>query len=289
VVRRAVEDGRPAFAQAGVRLELALAEAPVPLLADATRMTQVVGNLLNNAAKFTQAGGGTRVSVSVEGEQAVVRVADDGIGMGAQTLRTLFEPFMQADDSLARTRGGLGLGLSLVKALVELHGGTVTAGSGGPGQGSEFLVRLPLGCDVERAAAASKPPSVAAPRRVLVVEDNLDAAHSLRDILELSGHQVEVAYDGQAALAAARVFRPQVVLCDIGLPQADGYELARQLRADAALQDVVLVAVTGYASAEDVERAHAAGFERHLAKPPSPVEIQRLLAELPSRGHPGKS
>ena len=254
----------------------------MPLHADPTRIAQVIGNLLHNAAKFTQAGGRTRVSVAVDGEQAELRVADDGIGMGTSTLRTLFEPFMQADDSLARSKGGLGLGLALVKALVELHGGTVAAGSAGPGRGSEFVVRLPLDRD-SRAATPLPAASAAVRRRVLIVEDNLDAAHSLREILELSGHQVEVSGDAETALRAVAEFRPEVVLCDIGLPHADGYEFARRLRADERLKQVFLVAVTGYASQEDIDRAFAAGFERHLPKPPNPEEVTRLLAELPPR------
>jgi len=289
VVRRAVEDNRSAFQQAGVSLELSGAEAPLPVQADQTRMTQVIGNLLQNSAKFTQRGGRTQVSVAADGDQAVVRVVDDGIGMGKDTLSNLFEPFVQAEEGLARSRGGLGLGLALVKSLVELHGGTVSAGSAGRGTGSQFVIRLPLDREAARMAPPPRPPAGPRRRRVLIVEDNLDAAESLRELLEFGEHAVEVAPDAERALATARVFEPEVVLCDIGLPQADGYQLARSFRLDQRLKGAFLVAVTGYASPEDVQRATAAGFDRHLAKPPNPDELARLLAELPARGHPGKS
>jgi CheY-like chemotaxis protein len=212
-----------------------------------------------------------------------VRVADDGIGMTPATLATVFEPFVQADDSLARSKGGLGLGLALAKALVELHGGSVAASSAGPGKGSEFVIRLPVDRHPAGAVAPPPPPAASRRRRVLIVEDNADAADSLREILEFGDHDVTVAYDADQALSLARAFNPDVVLCDIGLPRTDGYDLARRFRADERLAKAFLIAVTGYASPEDVARATKAGFDRHLAKPLDPRQLAQLLAELPAR------
>jgi two-component system CheB/CheR fusion protein len=194
-------------------------------------------------------------------------------------LPRLFQPFMQADTTLDRSKGGLGLGLALVKGLVELHGGVVSARSGGPGQGAEFMVELPLD---ETAVGVANPPAVTpegSRRRVLIIEDNRDAADSLRQVLEFGAHMVEVAYNGSDGLAAARDFKPEIVLCDIGLPGMDGYAVARAFRADEALKGAYLVALSGYALPEDRQRAFEAGFARHLAKPPSVEALEQLLAE----------
>jgi len=212
---------------------------------------------------------------------AVVRVADTGVGMPPELVARIFQPFAQAETTLDRSRGGLGLGLALVKGLVELHGGEVVATSAGLGQGSEFVVRLPLELD----AVAAAPPGPASParraRRVLIIEDNADAAESLREALEFGAHEVAVASTGPEGLAAARTFRPEVVLCDIGLPGMDGFAVARAFRADAALAAAYLVALSGYALPEDLQRAQEAGFQRHLAKPPSLEALEALLAEAP--------
>jgi CheY-like chemotaxis protein len=247
----------------------------------------VVGNLLHNASKFTDVGG--RVAVRLMGDprrvEAVLSVRDTGIGMGADILGRLFEPFSQADRSIDRSRGGLGLGLALVKGLVGLHGGSVRASSPGAGLGSEFVVHLPLS---PRAAEAEEPTpnGAAAVRsfRVLVIEDNRDSAESLRMFLELSGYRVAVAYAGRTGLETARDFRPDAVLCDIGLPGGmDGYAVARAFRDDAELFGVTLVAVSGYGREEDQQQARRAGFDRHLTKPVDPTVLTRILDTLPAR------
>jgi two-component system CheB/CheR fusion protein len=204
-------------------------------------------------------------------------VRDTGTGMTPELLSHIFDPFFQGDQSLARTQGGLGLGLALAKALVELHGGSVKASSEGPGHGSIFTLELPL----SRAERESTPPPMLlqrARRRVLVIEDNLDAANSLRDVLELLGHWVEIASDGPLGVARAREFRPEIVFCDIGLPEMDGYAVARALRDEVQLHDAVLVAMTGYAQPEDKRRATDAGFHEHLAKPPSIERLEEVLS-----------
>jgi PAS domain S-box-containing protein len=290
LVHRALEDHRSMFDQGGVRLEFNACPEPLYVWADSARVTQVIGNLLVNAAKFTPRGGRARVSVSCEDERrhATVRVADDGAGMTAEILERLFEPFTQSDNTLDRSKGGLGLGLALVKALVELHGGEVEARSEGPGQGSEFVIRLPLdarSAEPERARTRS----VHRSRRVLVIEDNIDAAESLRAALELNGHRVAVAYNGHEALAKARQFRPEVAICDIGLPGMDGYALAQAFRADPELKQTVLMALSGYALPEDMQRAAEAGFERHLSKPPDLEQLEQLLSEARGSGGGARS
>jgi two-component system CheB/CheR fusion protein len=207
---------------------------------------------------------------------AVLRVTDTGIGMAPATVNNLFQPFVQADRSLHRSSGGLGLGLALVKALVDLHGGEVLAHSDGLDCGAEFSVKLPLATDLVAQKTLVTANKSDLPRRILVIEDNVDAADSLRDVLELAGHTVAVAYDGPEGINRAREFRPDVIFCDIGLPGADGYDVARTLRSDVLLTDTVLIALSGYAQPEDIEHAVAAGFDRHLAKPPSMEEVQEL-------------
>jgi PAS domain S-box-containing protein len=279
LVRRTVEDHWAIFAGRGVELVAPPASAPLWIHADPTRVSQVVGNLLVNAAKFTDRGGRVTVRVAQEDGYAVVAVADTGVGIAEDVLPRVFEPFVQGDGTLDRRQGGLGLGLSLVKGLVEMHGGTVEARSDGPGRGAELSIRLPLLAEPpqpERRGPRSAPRTRS--RRVLVVEDNVDAAHTLRDVLQLAGHDVEVVHDGVQGVARARESRPDVVVCDIGLPGKDGYEVARELRATPDLAGVLLVAVTGYALPEDQRRAAAAGFDAHLSKPVAPDDIQRVVA-----------
>jgi CheY-like chemotaxis protein len=201
--------------------------------------------------------------------------------MSPELLARLFEPFMQAEETLDRSKGGLGLGLALVRGVVELHGGSVEARSAGHGLGAEFVVRLPL--DLSEPVPAERPrgPQEKARRRVLVIEDNLDAAETLRELLELDAHEVVVAHDGPEGLAKARGFHPDVVLCDIGLPGMDGYAVARAFRADEELREARLIALSGYALPEDLHRADAAGFDVHLAKPPRPEALQAVLAAAP--------
>ncbi len=280
LVRRVGEDHRLLLGGGGVELEVAAPESPVLVDGDATRLAQLLGNVLQNSAKFTPRGGRVTLSLSVEGGRATVRVRDTGAGIEPNLLGHVFEPFVQEERNLARSRGGLGLGLPLVKGLAELHGGTVEARSDGAGAGAEIIVRLPLASargaeggprEPDRAAAVSR-------RRVLVVDDNVDAAESLCDVVAFLGHTVEAVHDGAAALARVRERRPDVVLCDIGLPGMDGYEVARAIRADADLAGIRLVAVSGYAQPEDRARATRAGFDAHVAKPADPAAIGRLIA-----------
>jgi len=286
LVRRTMEDHRPQFESNEVHLELAPTSQPVFVNGDSNRLAQMIGNLLQNSAKFTGPGGRTRVSVSTDSEakQAVVRVTDTGVGMDQEMLARLFQPFAQADATLDRSKGGLGLGLALVKGLVELHGGTIAAHSPGLGQGTEFVVRLPIALE-EVAVDGSARSSTLVPggrRRVLIIEDNIDAADSLREALEFSEHEVEVAYNGPAGIAKAREYKPEVVFCDIGLPGMDGFDVARAFRADDALKGSYLVALSGYALPEDVQRASEAGFDQHLAKPPNLDILEQTLARAPS-------
>jgi two-component system CheB/CheR fusion protein len=281
LVRCATEDSRYLFERAGVDLQFLPAPRDVPVYADGTRLAQVVGNLLHNSAKFTGRGGHTTLAVTVDGNEAVLRVADDGVGMSSETLEHIFRPFAQAPRTLDRSQGGLGLGLALVKNLVELHGGGVSARSEGLGCGSEITVRLPI-------AAEGPPASVVPPSRpvgrahpILIIEDNVDVADSLSEALMLGGHPVQVAYNGPEGVAMARESRPEIVLCDIGLPGMDGYEVARTLRQDESLRGMYLVALTGYVTPADMQRAAEAGFDRHLAKPTSIEKLEQLLAELP--------
>ncbi|WP_242392421.1 hybrid sensor histidine kinase/response regulator [Anaeromyxobacter oryzisoli] len=280
VARRTCDDHRALFESRGIALRIDTTPGAVWIDADATRISQVIGNLLQNAAKFTPAGGSVSVHTGVAEGDAELRVRDDGVGMEPSEIDRMFQPFAQSERSLARTRGGLGLGLALVRGLVELHGGTVRAHSAGPGRGSEFVVRLPRVPDSE-ATAASPAKGAAAGRHVLVVEDNPDAAQSLGDLLELFGHRVALAHDGRTGIALARELRPDVVLCDIGLPDVSGYEVARALRADPSLRGTRLVALSGYAQPEDRDRAKEAGFDAHLAKPAPLERLEALIAGEP--------
>ena len=286
LVSRTVEDHRSVFAEREIALEMCPAVEPLFISGDVTRLAQLVGNLLQNAAKFTGRGGRATVLVSKDEarQQAVVRVCDTGAGIPKEILPHLFEPFMQADHTLARSRGGLGLGLAMVKGLVELHGGEVRAHSEGVDKGAEFTVRLPLDQQgADDAAPLSVSPLAATRRHVLVIEDNIDAATSLRQALALDGHLVEIAYNGAEGLEKLRNVGSDVVLCDIGLPGMSGYEVARSIRADVALGKVVLVAVTGYSQPDEVARAKEAGFDEHITKPPSMEKLRELLSLLPVR------
>jgi signal transduction histidine kinase/ActR/RegA family two-component response regulator len=280
LVRQAVEDHRPEFEERGVQLTARVEAVPLWLLADAARLTQVVGNLLHNAVKFTSDGGhvDVRVQRSASGE-AEIRISDDGIGMEAGMLPHLFEPFTQADGGRHRTRGGLGLGLALARTLVERQGGRIEARSPGLGRGSEFTVSFPVAASVAAPPKPLPPARLArAPRRrVLVIEDNPDAAEMLRETLAMGDHEVLVAHDGEEGLTRARAFRPDVVICDVGLPGLDGYEVARRIRADHALAPA-LIALTGYALPEDRRRALEAGFDQHLAKPVEAAALEEILA-----------
>lgn len=259
---------------------------------DSTRLEQIFTNLLDNASKYTESGGDIHVDLhltSTSGSQkAIVTVRDNGIGIAAETLPTIFNLFSQADVPLARTRGGLGIGLTLVRTLVEMHGGTVTARSGGASKGSEFEVTLPSIADAARPAMMQEcrtPANGDGPRRkVLVVEDNLDAQQALKALLELCGHEVFVAPDGEAGIAIALDVRPDVAIIDLGLPSLDGYEVARRIRSSPQGKELLLVALTGYGAPEQRSRALEAGFDLHLVKPVEPEQLLKLVADRAQAG-----
>jgi signal transduction histidine kinase/ActR/RegA family two-component response regulator len=282
LVSATAEDHRVTIEEAGLHLQVEVAAEPLPIVGDPTRLAQVVGNLLHNAAKFTEAGG--RITVRVERDEATQRakitVQDTGIGIAPELLPHVFEMFTQADNSATRSRGGLGLGLALVKGLVELQSGEVQAASAGAGQGATFTSWFPLADESAAPAPTAGPPTkTGARRRILVVDDNRDATDSLRLLLEVRGHEVAVAYSGPDGVETARRFQPELVLCDLGLPGMDGYAVARALKEERATAGVRLIAVSGYGSPTEQQRALEAGFERHLAKPVEPEELLRLLQE----------
>lgn len=277
VVDRAIEASMPLIAARQHQLQVSLPEPPVFLDGDPMRLVQVLSNLLNNAAKFTPDGGGIQIEAALEDGEAVLRVRDDGMGIPADLLPRVFDVFVQADRSLDRTQSGLGIGLTLVRTIVSLHGGTVAAHSEGSGLGAEFVVRLPAAASRSAPSPepAARPAGVAL--RILVVEDNRDAADMLAMMLALNGHDVRIAPDGRSAVAEAAGFGPDVVLCDIGLPGMDGYEVASRLRQQSALARTRLVAVSGYGQDRDRERATAAGFDEHLTKPVEPDVLLALI------------
>jgi PAS domain S-box-containing protein len=288
VVTRAVESARPLIDANRHRLSVSLPGGPFRLMADPTRLEQVFANLLNNAAKYTERGGTIGLAAERQGEEVVVRVRDTGFGIATDVLPRVFDLFTQADLTRDHSEGGLGIGLALVKRLVELHGGSVTAHSEGTGKGSEFVVRLPLvkenGGRVkegkDETTSAPTPAPLPAARRILVVDDDRDAADSLALLLRLWGHEVRTSHDGQSALKAARSYQPDLVLLDIGLPGLNGYEVGRQLREEFGKEQMLLVAMTGYGQEEDRRRSQQAGFDHHWVKPVDPVALRALLAAL---------
>jgi signal transduction histidine kinase len=280
VVARAVETSRPLIESRGHDLVVSLPGEPVSLLGDLTRLSQVVSNLLTNAAKYTPEGGRIWLTVAREADEVAVEVRDTGVGIPPDMLGRVFELFTQVDRSLDRSEGGLGIGLTLVRSLVELHGGTVEAQSDGPGRGSRFVVRLPALADGDRKGVRPEDPPARAgspARRILVVDDNGDAADSLALLLSIAGHATRTARDGPQALAAAEEFRPEVVILDLGLPGIDGYEMARRLRERYGPDAPLLVALTGYGQEEDRRRSHEAGFDHHVVKPPDLAILESLL------------
>jgi PAS domain S-box-containing protein len=288
VVRAAVEDHRALFDSQGLRLEAALPDEPVEALVDAPRITQLLGNLLQNALKFTPAGGWVRVSMRAEGGRARIEVHDSGVGIEPALLGRLFEPFVQGEHSLERSNGGLGLGLALARGVADLHGGTLQAHSDGINQGAQFILLLPVGAVAGRtqppAPAASEPSPGPRPLSVLVVDDNRDAGESMAVLVELLGHRAEVAYEGRDGVARILEKTPDVVFCDIGLPGMNGYELATRVRERASRP--YLVAVSGYAQADDLERAAAAGFDQHIAKPATMEKLRSALDAAAKRLFP---
>jgi two-component system, chemotaxis family, CheB/CheR fusion protein len=282
-LRSALDATRQWMEEGRHRLILDIADERLEVDGDEVRLNQVFQNLLHNAAKYTPQGGEIRVAARREGDEALISVRDNGVGMAPELVESAFEMFKQGSQSLDRPHGGLGVGLTLVQRLVHLHGGRVQASSEGPGKGTEFVVRLPLRAEpaIIDATSSSKEEreQTGVPRRVLVVDDNQDAAHALRLLLQTDGHEVMVAADGAAGLALAREHRPDVVLLDIGLPTLNGYEIATRIRADPALEGTVLIAVTGYGQMHDRARASASGFDHHLVKPVEFRALQDLLRE----------
>jgi PAS domain S-box-containing protein len=281
-VRDAVETSRPLLDTNGQPLSVQLPAAPVHVNADRTRLAQVFANLLNNSAKFSDRGAPIAITMTREDGQAVVRVRDAGVGIPRESLPRIFDMFGQVEGGLNRAKGGLGIGLSLVKRIAELHGGTVEAHSEGTGRGSEFVVRIPA-LDAEHPAAAEPPATTvgdAPRRRILVVDDNLDAAESLAALLAINGHDTRLAHDGLQAVEEARTFRPDVVFLDIGMPALDGHETARRIRQEPWGRDMVLVALTGWGQNEDRRRSKEAGFDHHLVKPADPNVVAKLISTL---------
>lgn len=285
--RAAADSVRPAMDRRDHRLVLSVPQRPVHVSADETRIEQVLTNLLDNAAKYTQPGGRVDLEMEVSEAEAMVRIRDTGEGFDVEARESIFELFAQGERSLDRSEGGLGIGLTVVKRLVEMHGGSVAAHSAGPGQGSEFTVRLPLaeppGATTESGADTGT--GEFQPLRVLVVDDNADSAESLAMLLEAGGHRVRVAFDGAAALEAAAASSPHVVLLDIGLPGLDGYEVARRLRrggpsGGGLSREALIVAISGYAQEEDLDRSAEAGIDHHLVKPVEPDQVLDLLARV---------
>ena len=280
LVQQVVDDQRCMFAAAGVALQFTPALASISVSGDQTRLAQVISNLLQNAAKFTPTGGCTTIVVEQDEEagNAIVRVEDNGRGIPPAMVPQVFEPFSQVDSTLDRNKGGLGLGLALVRGLVELHGGSVHAASAGVGQGATFTVRVPL--DRTFVAKENRVAAGAPSKRILVIEDNVDAADTLRIMLELAGQIVVVAYDGPGGIEAARRMHPDLILCDIGLPGMDGFEVARALRTEAGLTAAKLVALSGYARPDDIAQSKLAGFDSHVSKPLRLPVLEQLLHDL---------
>jgi two-component system CheB/CheR fusion protein len=281
VVSHAVETARPLMDSRKHQLLVSLPAESVWLEADPARLTQVLANLLNNAAKYTEPGGHVQLSAEREGAEVILRARDTGIGILPEMLTRIFEPFVQGDRSIDRAQGGLGIGLTLAKTLVEMHGGKVEAHSPGVGKGSEFVVRLPAVAEVKPLgpeALEKRQVAKTSPLRLLVVDDNPDTVHSLAMLMRLYGHEVLTADSGPAALEAALAEDRDVILLDIGLPSIDGYEVARRIRARTAKP--VLIAMTGYGQPEDREKSREAGFDYHLTKPVDPDRLQDLLANL---------
>jgi signal transduction histidine kinase/CheY-like chemotaxis protein len=286
VLSSAVEASRPLIEKWGHDLTVTLPPSPVLVDADPTRLAQMVANLLNNAAKYTAHGGHIDLAAEEEQGQVTIRVKDDGMGIPADMLSHVFDLFVQVGGSAEQSEGGLGIGLTLVRRLAEMHGGSVEARSEGPGRGSEFVVRLPVrrtspgeGRSVTETEPAPAPPAL----RILVVDDNLDAADSLAMVLRMMGHDVRTAHDGLEAVGAAATFHPDVVLLDIGLPKLSGYEAARRIRDQARGSEPILVALTGWGQEEDRNRTREAGFHHHMTKPVDFQALQKLLVAMSGR------
>jgi CheY-like chemotaxis protein len=282
LIRLSIEAAQPLAERAGHRINLALPETPLLVNADPMRLAQVFINLLNNACKYTEGPGRIDLSVRREGNDAVIAVRDNGIGIAAEMLPKIFDAFTQVDQSIARSQGGLGIGLSLARRLVEMHGGMLSGFSAGLGTGSEFVVRLPaLGEAPAREPPRERPRTLTGPaRRILVADDNRDSTDTFARLFRLTGHEVETAYDGAEAIEVAERFRPDVMFLDIGMPKLNGYEVCRQIRAKNWGNAVVLIAHTGWGESTRVDEA---GFDAHVTKPADYAALSALLATLPAR------
>jgi PAS domain S-box-containing protein len=283
VVQSAMETSRPLMEEHGHKFTVILPSTPILLDADSTRLAQVFSNLLNNAAKYSENGGHIGLSAERQQDEIVVRVTDHGIGIPSDHLRRIFELFAQVEMDFVKAQGGLGIGLSLVKGLVEMHGGTIEARSEGPGTGSEFIVRLPAGSPVSGSRSANEAGEKASPvvrRRILIVDDNRLSSESTAMLLRLIGHDATTAHDGGEGLERAEAFRPEIVLLDIGLPGLNGYAVARRLREQPWGRNIFLIAVTGYGQEEDQRRSVEAGFDHHMVKPINMVELLEKLSEV---------
>jgi signal transduction histidine kinase/CheY-like chemotaxis protein len=284
VIRAAVDTSHPLIEAAGHELTVTVPPRELLLDADPTRLAQALSNLLNNAARYTEPGGHIWLTADQQGSDAVVTVRDTGVGIPGEMLPRIFDLFTQVDRALERAQGGLGIGLTLVKRLVEMHGGSVEARSEGPGAGSEFEMRLPLVVKPARAHQPAHEQAAGVPLtsslRILIVDDNNDSALTQAMFLQLTGNDVRVAYDGMEALTIASEFRPDVVLLDIGLPRMNGYDVARQIRQQPWGASMVLIAVTGWGQEADKHRSREAGFDHHMVKPVDPTALMNLLASL---------
>jgi CheY-like chemotaxis protein len=282
VVARAIETSRPQIDARKHHLAVSLPAEPVRVEGDVTRLAQAISNLLINAAKYTDDGGEIRLKAEVEKGEVHIGVRDNGIGLTHEEVARVFDLFSQGDRALDRAQGGLGIGLTVVKKLIEMHGGHVHAFSEGPGKGSEFVVVLPtvVGAQEDRKSQPKVVQKATRRTKVLVVDDNADSATSMALLLKLDGHDVKMAHDGPAALACAKAFRPQVILLDIGLPGMSGYEVARELRRDESFANVTLIALTGYGQAEDRRKSKAAGFDHHLTKPVDDEALATVLESM---------
>jgi signal transduction histidine kinase/ActR/RegA family two-component response regulator len=278
-VRDAIETVRPFLDSRDHKLQVEIPDEPIAIEGDRTRLGQVFANLLHNASKYTEPGGRISLVVETDGDSVVMRVRDTGLGLDPRSMAAIFDMFVQVDRSLTRAQAGLGVGLTLARRLVALHGGTVTAHSEGVGKGSEFIVRLPLaGSRIpDEAPAQARVNGEGETRRILLADDNVDFANSLAALLSSRGHDVRVARDGAEALRTAADFNPDFAFLDIGMPKVHGYEVARRLRSDPETSDCVLVAVTGWGQEDDRKRAREAGFDRHLVKPVNPGDIETIL------------
>jgi CheY-like chemotaxis protein/two-component sensor histidine kinase len=281
VVRNAVETSRPVLAAAQNDLHVDLPSEPVLLEADPVRLAQVFSNLLNNAAKYSGPGGRISLIATQSGDELTIRVSDTGIGIEPAKLSQIFGMFVQLDASEQQVQSGLGVGLTLVQRLIEMHGGSIEARSEGQGKGSEFIVRLPALKQSAKSVSEIEPALASRAqtrRRILVVDDNVDSAESMAMMLELSGHDVAMAHDGLAAVELAKEFQPDVALLDLGMPKLDGYEAARSIRQQSWGQKMKLVALTGWGQQEDKRRSREAGFDAHLVKPIDFDALEELVA-----------